>query len=382
MMQDPLNSQSLNRYSYVLNNPMTYTDLTGYFSVGDGLRLVATAVIAWYAPYLASYLGGGLGGAVAAGAISGFAAGAVQTGNLKGAVNGAVSGAVFGGIGASLPAEGSGALYESGRLSTSGYAVPALTSGVAGGVLSTMQGGRFGAGFASAGLGSALTPVAGRVTSNSAGQGFLVAIVGGTASAAGGGKFANGAMSAAFSYAFGHVAENFETGSSDVTDVSPIEVPSSVKIEAQGFETSNAAAKAAGAAYGEEGVRRRQELQLGLSRLGEGNWSYLTPGWGPVGAVRVDPTALLQAYRAAGLSVQAWMHGHFDSQLFFSAVDFSMVWGKSQPTYLVNSVGQVRSLTDAQLKGALKSLPRDYKSKGFDGLRKFYEESGFPGSEL
>ncbi|MFC4819600.1 hypothetical protein, partial [Dokdonella ginsengisoli] len=125
---------------------------------------------------------------------------------LKGAVNGAVSGAVFGGIGASLPTEGSGALYESGRLSTGGYAVRALTSGVAGGVLSTMQGGRFGAGFASAGLGSALTPVAGRVASNSVGQGFLVAIVGGTASAAGGGKFANGAMSAAFSYAFGEVA--------------------------------------------------------------------------------------------------------------------------------------------------------------------------------
>ncbi len=53
IVQDPLNSQSLNRYSYVLNNPMTYTDPTGYFSVGDGLRLVATAVIAWWAPYLA-----------------------------------------------------------------------------------------------------------------------------------------------------------------------------------------------------------------------------------------------------------------------------------------------------------------------------------------
>jgi RHS repeat-associated protein len=215
MVQDPLNSQSLNRYSYVLNNPMTYTDPTGYFSVGDGLRLVATAVIVWYAPYLASYLGGGFGGAVAAGAISGFAAGAVQTGNLKGAVNGAVSGAVFGGIGATLPTEGSGMLYESGRLSTSGYAVRALTSGVAGGVLSTMQGGRFGAGFASAGLGSALTPVAGRVTSNSVGQGFLVAIVGGTASAAGGGKFANGAVTAAFGFAFGSIAARNESGQRD-----------------------------------------------------------------------------------------------------------------------------------------------------------------------
>jgi RHS repeat-associated protein len=34
MVQDPYNSQSLNRYSYVMNNPLNATDPTGMFSVG------------------------------------------------------------------------------------------------------------------------------------------------------------------------------------------------------------------------------------------------------------------------------------------------------------------------------------------------------------
>ncbi len=33
VVQAPKNSQSLNRYSYVLNNPLSYTDPSGYFSL-------------------------------------------------------------------------------------------------------------------------------------------------------------------------------------------------------------------------------------------------------------------------------------------------------------------------------------------------------------
>jgi hypothetical protein len=63
-----------------------------------------------------------------------------------------------------------------------------------------MQGGQFGAGFASAGFGDALAPGLSRAPPVFAVLGE--AIVGGTISQLNGGKFANGAASAAFAYAY------------------------------------------------------------------------------------------------------------------------------------------------------------------------------------
>jgi len=115
-VQAPKNSQSLNRYSYVFNNPLSYTDPSGYFSLGRFVKKwwrVAVAAVVTYitwgaaSGWAATYAWGSTmgttatltfaGGAVA-GAISGVVGGAILTGTLKGAVQGAFSGAVMGGV--------------------------------------------------------------------------------------------------------------------------------------------------------------------------------------------------------------------------------------------------------------------------------------------
>ena len=119
VVQAPRNSQSLNRYSYVLNNPLSYTDPSGYFSLKSFFRLAVAAVAsyftfgaayAWMATSLANAAAAGtfLKGlavikavaAVAAGSAAGFVGGAIATGSVKGAVQGALIGAIVGGIGA------------------------------------------------------------------------------------------------------------------------------------------------------------------------------------------------------------------------------------------------------------------------------------------
>ncbi|WP_367347455.1 RHS repeat-associated core domain-containing protein [Stenotrophomonas bentonitica] len=147
------------------------------------------------------------------------------------------------------------------------------------------------------------------------------------------------------------------TASSGRSGAKAVSVPDSIKVESQGYPTASDAAKAAGNQYGEIGVKSKRELQLGLTKVASGDWGYLTPGWGPEDATRVDPAPLLQAYEAAGFRVDAWMHGHFDSQLNFSATDFTIVWGRSWPTFMVNRNGTTRVLTDSYLKGVSRSLP-------------------------
>jgi RHS repeat-associated protein len=204
-VQDPTNSQSFNRYSYVLNNPMSMTDPSGYFSVGDLIRDIIAGFIAYETAGIATgLLDGSIAGAAEASAVAfvgGYASGAVQTGSSRGAMQGAVSSLVFFGVEAKF-----GGNFDLGTTEgIEAYAEHALVSGVAGGVLAQIQGGRFGSGFLSAGFNAALTPLAAGASGSDAGRGFVVALIGGTASSIGGGKFANGAISAAFSYALGRL---------------------------------------------------------------------------------------------------------------------------------------------------------------------------------
>lgn len=117
-IQAPLNSQNYNRYSYVLNNPMSYTDPSGYFfkKLGKFIKkywkpivaIIVTVVsygylskpaAAWAAASGYSATTGAVVAGAGAGAIGGAVGGALQTGNLTGALRGAFTGAIAGAAG-------------------------------------------------------------------------------------------------------------------------------------------------------------------------------------------------------------------------------------------------------------------------------------------
>ena len=81
-IQEPSNTQSYNRYSYVLNNPLKYTDPTGYLSEQQWRKLAAVAIkIVGY--IFAKPTGGA--SVILAGALAGY----VETGTSEGAMWGA-----------------------------------------------------------------------------------------------------------------------------------------------------------------------------------------------------------------------------------------------------------------------------------------------------
>ncbi len=219
------NLQSYNRYSYVMNNPMLFTDPSGFSWLGsffnkltgsswsdfrdNAVKPVAVIAIAYYTGQWAggAVSGGGLGfGAIGAGAIGGAAGGAASAlfnggdaGQIfKGAMLGGISGAGFGWAGL----QGTPSNFveiDAAANSVGRYAAHALV----GCVSSVAGGGKCGSGAASA--------VFGKFTSNAIGgtpgqwdtaQFAATVVAGGIGSAMGGGKFENGAMTAAYGYLF------------------------------------------------------------------------------------------------------------------------------------------------------------------------------------
>ena len=207
------NSQSYNRYSYVLNNPLSYTDPSGYLLSGlfKGVRnfvkkywrsIVSIGLTIW-APW-----GTGFWASVGTGAI----AGGIATGSLRGALAGAFTAGMFHGIGTHFQ----GLQDSAGVLSSGARVAKVFAHGTAGGISSILNGGKFGHGFASAGItqafSGAIDKIGGRIGNITSGSYFSAAnramrivasaVLGGAASALTGGKFANGAVTGAFSRGF------------------------------------------------------------------------------------------------------------------------------------------------------------------------------------
>ncbi len=196
-VQDPSDMQSYNRYSYVMNNPLTHTDPSGYWGHRQQEYLRTAAAIA-----ITVVTSGAASGFVAAGetaeaagivAAGGAAADFVQTGNLKGAVLGAIEAEADFGIGQSVP-------YNDTATQLGNPVGNVVSHAALGGVMAVLRGGKFGHGFVSAGLQAEIDPHL--VSDEYIIGGIKAAIVGGTISIITGGKFANGALSAAFEFEF------------------------------------------------------------------------------------------------------------------------------------------------------------------------------------
>ena len=215
---------TLNRYSYVLNNPLIYTDPSGYFfdSFKDFFKTAISIAITVVAPQV-----WGFWGAVLAGAASG----AIMTGSIEGALIGAFSGALFGGIGeyfgtaihansqfVELGWMSSASIISGTGLTAGQIAAQTIANSIASGVIAEMQGGKFGHGFISAGISGATTPGVMNHLEHPLNRAVAIAVVGGTASELTGGKFANGAVTSAMAFAFSNIGGYIENGKMDTLD--------------------------------------------------------------------------------------------------------------------------------------------------------------------
>jgi hypothetical protein len=205
------NTQSYNRYSYTFNNPLNATDPSGFVSRWNkfihawGVHKFLNKHALWavpiiqvalnFIPFAGPYVSAAFGANNAY-----YLSGGNDWAAIKSYGTSMATMYAFNQVGKAFDGQ-SGGFWQQGG------AGHVFTHAMVGGVLSVVQGGKFGHGFASAGLTKAFMSHSGFDYSKGdlgdiAGRTTIAAIVGGTISEITGGKFANGAITAAMAHLF------------------------------------------------------------------------------------------------------------------------------------------------------------------------------------
>jgi len=231
-IQAPYDTQSYNRYTYVKNNPLKYTDPSGFF-----FKKIFKKIKKWIKPIVAiaagiltgglalAYMGytsiaaaisaGAWGAVIGSAAIGGFVSGAIMTGSVGGALKGALWAGISAGVAYGIGHGGE--ILKTLRNAGNG-AGRYIMHGISRAAIAKAQGGRWSSGFLSGLLSSASGSFRDVITKgNYYANVAFSSIVGGTVSEISGGKFANGAVSGAFIYMYNDAIED-KINSSDISD--------------------------------------------------------------------------------------------------------------------------------------------------------------------